>query len=260
MTEEQALMIATYVLHHGSEKRLKSGDIIRKACVQGLRPMWMTRGIELPWDEEAAQPDFSRALSVELRRHVESTTASRRKIDGSTTGWKLGPRAGASVTLATPTLVVSDDTTLLGLAGEYSVMSELLALGWNVAKPPHDNGVDLFATRSGEIRTVQVKTATLGTLGDGTMRFTGSYRAHNDYNNVQHYYALVFRTIAGTRWQNTYFICRSHDFDRMIQLYARASANGEKWTIEVSRNGQTFLVGGEKDITDKLDRLQERFH
>ena len=155
---------------------------------------------------------------------------------------------------------MTDDTTLIGLAGEYAVMSELLALGWNAAKPPHDNGVDLFATRSGEIRTVQVKTATLGTLGDGTMRFSGSRRAHFDYNNVQHYYVLVFRTIAGTRWQNNFFVCRSHDFDRLISRYARYSANGEKWTIEVSRKGQSFLVGSEKEITDELDRLQERFH
>ena len=166
---------------------------------------------------------------------------------------------GRSVTSSTPTLVVTDDTTLIGLAGEYAVMSELLALGWNAAKPPHDNGVDLFATRSGEIRTVQVKTATLSNLGDGTMRFSGSFRAHQDYNNVQHYYVLVFRTIAGTRWQNNYFVCRSHEFDKFISRYARTASGGDKWTIEVSRQGQSYFLGGEVDITEKLDRLQERF-
>jgi len=260
MTEDHAVMIAVYVLHHAEESRLKSGEVLKRAIAPELKQIWQTQGIDLPWHSEETLPELSAQFSKSLKRHIENTPPSRRQIDGNTNGWKLGPNAGSSVTTTTPTLVVTDETTLIGLAGEYAVMSELLALGWNAAKPPHDNGVDLFATRSGEIRTVQVKTATLGRLGDGTMRFTGSVRAHKDYNNVQHYYVLVFRTIAGTRWQNTFFVCRSHDFDKLISRYARTSSNGEKWTIEIGRKGQSFLVGGEKDITDKLDRLQERFH
>lgn len=260
MTEEQAVMIAVYVLHHDQESKLKSGEVLKRAIAPELKQIWQTQGIELPWHAEGSLPELSAQFSRLLKKHIDTTSPTKRQIEGNTNGWKLGPNAGSSVTATTPTLVVTEDTTLIGLAGEYAVMSELLALGWNAAKPPHDNGVDLFATRSGEIRTVQVKTATLGKLGDGTMRFTGSYRAHHDYNNVQHYYVLVFRTIAGTRWQNNYFVSRSHDFDRLISRYARPSSNGEKWTIEVSRKGPSFLVGGEKDITDRLDRLQERFH
>ena len=259
MTEDHAVMIAVYVLHHDEEARLKSGEVLRRAIAPELRQIWQTHGIELPWHNVGSLPDLSAQFSRLLKKHIDFTPPARRQIEGNTNGWKLGPNAGSSVTATTPTLVVTDDTTLIGLAGEYAVMSELLSLGWNAAKPPHDNGVDLFATRSGEIRTVQVKTATLSRLGDGTMRFTGSYRAHQDYNNVQHYYVLVFRTIAGTRWQNTYFVSRSHEFDKLIARYARGSANGEKWTIEVSRKGQTYFVGGEIDITEKLDRLQERF-
>ncbi|ARV17036.1 hypothetical protein AEP_00070 [Curvibacter sp. AEP1-3] len=260
MTEEQALMIAVFVLHHDQESKLRSSEILRKAIVPELRQTWQSQGIELPWHDQSSLHDLAARFSRLLNRHVDNVPASRRQIDGNTNGWKLGPNAGSTVTATTPTLVVTDDTTLIGLSGEYAVMSEILAIGWNAAKPSHDNGVDLFATRKGEIRTVQVKTATLSQLGDGTMRFTGSTRAHQDYNNVQHYYVLVFRTIAGTRWQNNYFVCRSHDFDRLISRYARKNSSGEKWTIEVIRKGHSFLVGGEKDITDKLDRFQERFH
>jgi hypothetical protein len=100
-------------------------------------------------------------------------------------------------------------------------MSELLTLDWNVAKPPFDNGVDLFATKRGELRTVQVKTSALKSLGDDSFTFSGGTRSHSEYNNVRHYYVLVFRTIAGSRWQNAFYACRSARFDQYLHTYVR---------------------------------------
>lgn len=257
MTEEQALKLASYVLHH-EQGRYRSGEIVAKAMNAALRQMWVAQDILLPWDEPHRVPDVSAKLTRLLKKHVENASPARRQVDGNANGWKLGARAGSFISSTVPTLQVTDDRALIGLAGEYAVMSELLALGWNVAKPPFDNGVDLFATRGGEIRTVQVKTATLTQLGDGTMSFTGSVRAHDDYNNVRHYYVLVMRTMAGTRWQNNFYVSPSLDFSRVV-ANARRSSDGTKWTVTVNRASDKFLMDGQEDITPNLDRLQERF-
>ncbi len=147
----------------------------------------------------------------------------------------------------------------LGAAGEYAVMSELAANGWNVAKLALDDGVDVFATKAGDVRTVQVKTATLLSLGDGSMQFTGSLASSGKFQSVTHYYVLVFRLRNGQDWSNTYFIERSAPFMEMVYQYGRPNQDNGKWSIKVARKGHRFFIEGTKDITEHLGQFATRF-
>jgi hypothetical protein len=259
MTVDDALKVAVYVLQHSTSRRLKAGEITSAAMESDLRALWSRLGIEVPREDESDRAAFAAALSVRLNKHVRETPASQLVIDGSTSGWKLGPRAGSHLIDVAPMLRVTTSKQHIGLAGEYAVMSELLLLDWNVAKPPFDNGVDIFATKDGEVRTVQVKTATSNRLGDCRFSFSGSRRAHNQYNNVHHYYVLVFRTIAGSMWRNSLFVCTASSFDRYLHAYGRFNQDRDSWQLVVDRVGERWLLNGEKDITGDLDQLQSRF-
>lgn len=262
MTDDQAIKIAAYVLHHKEPgTRLKSKEILELAFSPEHRAMWVREGIDAPPAGSADLTNWAVRLTQALKRHVEGTRANRRVVNRyADNSWKLGPGAGATVAAVLPELRVTESRQLLGLAGEHAVMSELFACGWSSAKPPFDDGVDLVTTRNGEIRTVQVKTATLTSLGDGIMSFSGSWRANHDYSNVRHYYVLVMRTMAGSRWQNNFYVERAVLFDRSLQTHARTSENGEKWTLDVRRRNGRFLLGDSVDITDDLDKIQDRFH
>jgi len=242
MTNEDAVNLALFVLHHASpeEKSLKAGVILQLAMDPNLRGFWTQKEIDLPWGDQTLQAPFAAQFARKLGAHVRDTARGSRIVDGTANGWKLGPAAGLKLTEFVPSLRAPSTTQHLGLAGEYAVMSELLALDWSVAKPPFDNGIDLFATQAANIRTVQVKTAKL-------------------YNNVSHYYVLVFRLIAGTRWQNTYYICRSSAFSQLLHALGTLDHERKKWILHVHRVDGRFLIAGSRDITNELDRFESRF-
>lgn len=260
MTLDEAINIAVLVLHHSTGvKSLRAGEIVKGALDPNLRSFWTQKGIGLPWLDSDDKSSFAAQLSKKLNAHVESASKGTRVVDGTTNGWKLGPKAGVRLAAFVPALRAPSSSQHLGLAGEYAVMSELLALDWSVAKPPFDNGVDLFATKNGAVRTVQVKTAKLANLGDGVMSFSGSLDSHNLYDNNNHYYVLVFRLIAGTRWLNTFYVCRSSVFTQLLNSLGKMDREKSKWVLPVSRVNGRFVVAGSTDITDDLDRLESRF-
>lgn len=261
MTIEDAVNLALFVLHHASpdESSLKAGVILQRAMDPNLRGFWAQKEIDLPWGEQADRSSFAAQLAKKLGVHVKEKAKGSRIVDGTANGWKLGPAAGLRLTEFVPSLRAPSTTQHLGLAGEYAVISELLALDWSVAKPPFDNGIDLFATQAANIRTVQVKTAKLKKLGDGEMAFSGSLDSLTLYNNVNHYYVLVFRLIAGTRWQNTYYICRSSEFSQLLHALGKLDHEKKKWTLLVHRVNGRFWIGRTKDITNELDRFESRF-
>ena len=261
LTTEQAVDIALCVLHHEPRATcLRAGPIVELALDSKLRSFWVQKGITLPWHVPGGAPGFAAQLAKKLKNHVEKTPLSKHVIDGkATTGWKLGQAAGRRLIAFAPSLDVSCTEQHLGLAGEYAVMSELLALNWSVAKPPFDDGVDLFATQKDKVRTVQVKTAKLTSLGDGVMAFIGGMNSVKHYHSISHYYVLVFRLIAGTRWQNSYYICNSNQFDQMLNAMGTFDPVNQKWSLKVHRKNGRFLIAGATDITDELDRFESRF-
>lgn len=260
MTVDDAINIAVFVLHHSAGiKSLRAGEIVRSALDPNLRAFWKQKGIDLPWLESEDSSSFAAQLTKKLNAHVEETSRGMRIVDGTKNGWKLGLKAGVRIAAFVPSLRVPSSNQHLGLAGEYAVMSELLALDWSVAKPPFDNGIDLFATKNGAIRTVQVKTAKLANLGDGVVSFSGSLDSHNLYDNNNHYYVLVFRLISGTRWQNTYYVCRSSAFTQILHSLGQLDREKSKWVLPVNRVNGRFLIAGSNDITADLDRFDLRF-
>lgn len=261
MTNEDAVNLALFVLHHASAdvKSMRAGEILQLALEPNLRGFWAQKEIDLPWGEQADRASFAAQFARKLGAHVRDTAVRSRIVDGTANGWRLGPAAGPKLIDFAPSLKAPSTTQHLGLAGEYAVMSELLALDWSVAKPPFDNGIDLFATQAANIRTVQVKTAKLKKLGDGVMAFSGSLDSLTLYNNISHYYVLVFRLIAGTRWQNTYYICRSSEFSQLLHALGTLDHERKKWILHVHRVSGRFLIAGSKDITNELDRFESRF-
>lgn len=93
-------------------------------------------------------------------------------------------------------------------------MSELLAADWNVSKLPHDDGLDLIATKAGDLRTFQVKTAHEAG-GPGKYTFVVQHRAAEKYASVWHYYVLVLRRIHAHRYVNEYIILNSQDIGQL---------------------------------------------
>ena len=259
MTVDDAINIAVFVLHHSPVRSLKAGEIVKIALDPILRSFWVQKGIALPWLDSEDKSSFAAQLAMKLNAHVANTGKGKRVIEGTATAWKHGPSAGVRLVAFVPSLRAPSTSQHLGLAGEYAVMSELLALDWSVAKPPFDNGVDLFATKDGHVRTVQVKTAKLTNLGDGVMTFSGSLSSTILFDSNNHYYVLVFRLIAGTRWMNTFYVCRSSKFTQLLNSLAEMDGERSKWVLQVKRVNGRFIVAGSKDITDELDRLESRF-
>ncbi len=260
LAKEQAVDIALFVLHHApGVDSLKASQIVDLALDPMLRAFWVQNQIVLPWLPSDDKHSFSSQLANRLRNHVENASISKRVVDGKATGWKLGQAAAKQLMVLVPSLKVPNTDQHLGLAGEYAVMSELLARNWSVAKPPFDDGVDLFATQDNKVRTVQVKTATLASLGDGVMTFSGSTNSLKHYDSISHYYILVFRLIAGTRWQNNYYICDSNEFSQLLNSLGSPDFDRKKWSLRIHRVNGRFLVGNDQDITEALDRFDKRF-
>lgn len=260
MTVDDAINIAVFVLHHSpGVNTLTAGEAVHVALDPNLRSFWMQKGIQLPWLESEDKSSFAAELARKLKSHTESVSIPARIVDGTKKGWKLGKKAGVRLAAFVPGLRVPSSSQHLGLAGEYAVMSELLALDWSVAKPPFDNGIDLFATKHGLVRTVQVKTAKSTNLGDSVMTFSGSLNSHNMYDGNNHYYVLVFRLIAGTRWLNTFYVCRSSAFAQILNSLGQLDSEKAKWSLQIKRSNGRFLVAGSSDITDDLDRFESRF-
>jgi len=259
-TKDQAVDVALFVLHHApGVDSLKATQIVELALDPALRAFWVQKKIALPWLPSDDRHAFASQFALKLNSYRDNTPATKRIIDGQTSGWKLGHSAAKRLFEFVPSLKKPSTDQHLGLAGEYAVMSELLALNWSVAKPPFDDGVDLFATQDNKVRTVQVKTATLASLGDGVMTFSGSTNSLKHYDSISHYYVLVFRLIAGKRWQNSYYICDSNEFSHMLNSLRPPDCESKKWSLRIHRVNGRFLAGNSHDITDDLDRFDKRF-
>jgi len=261
LTESDCLNLATYVLFVAGDGigKLKAGQILEKALDPSLKAFWQQKGVVLPWADGLDHAKVASDIARRLKGYVISTPQHKRIIDGAISGWKLGPKAGQHLGSLVPEMATAPSNLHLGVAGEYAVMSELAATGWNVAKLALDDGVDVFATKGAAVRTVQVKTSKMQLLGDGKMQFSGSITSSATYASINHYFVLVFRQISGQGWSNTFFIERSNDFGHTINQFGQPNHQTGKWTLDVVRRGHRFFIGGTRDITEHLGQFATRF-
>jgi hypothetical protein len=263
MTNEEALTIVLFAFH-GEEppERLTSAQIIEatnspEARRQLARLQIRAEVLDSFADEHLAAARVGQALS----RHVNAYPAGQRTIDRPAAGqWRLGPKAGARLAELFPDLKHTSNTTMRGLVGEFAVMSELFAREWNVSKPVVDDGVDLIATRRGQVRTFQVKTATRSGLQAQSFSFSIRSAAHDLYTGISHYYVLVLRELVGAGWRNSFLVLPSNEIGPLLNRFGKTSdRTSDQVGMTISRDTKgRYLIegnGGSSDVTHKLNRF-----
>ena len=200
---------------------------------------------------------LSSKITSTINSHVKNSSAKNCMIGGSRTGgWKPTAAAGQLIGLTHLDLKRPADTQFTGLAGEYAVMSELLACDWNVAKLPHDDGVDLIATKGAQLRTIQVKTA--HAFSGKTYTFSAGRRAHDQHTAIHHYYVLVIRSLQGNRYINDFLILNSQAILELTVSGDIRPGDERSWKIVVkAETGKVYI--GSKDYTNRLNRFRTLF-
>lgn len=255
INDEQTLQLVVHVLH-ASHEAMKPTDIAKRALHADFRRHCVQHGFNLEafHDEFDLGQHFGRCIA----RHLRTATAARQVVAGSrSAGWTVGKGGMSSLRASHQDLMRPADTQFSGLVGEYAVMSELLACNWNVAKLPHDDGVDIVATKSGQLRTVQVKTAHAAN-GTGKFTFNVQRRAHEAYDSVSHYYVLVLRRIHGPRYINEFLILNSRDIHELTAAGAVPPTERDAWQIVVRLEGGLPFVENE-NLSTKANRFGTLF-
>ena len=133
-----------------------------------------------------------------------------------------------------------------GVAGQYAVMSELLARGYNAARPEVDVGDDIISVRDkdGQFTLVQVKAANALRLGKGNGGFRAQFSVKERQikvdRPVEFYFAFVIRL--DNRWVD--FILVRHDTLRTAYTNRRAGSlsakSGQVTFTLVARDGNLY--------------------
>lgn len=256
LTESQIIELAVHVLHT-MQTPAKPIDIAQFAVQPQFRGHCMQHGFEV---DEFLEDPYGLAIRVGtyLNRHVNATPPAKRAVTKSRDRWSLGPGAMQVMRVSNQAFKKPGDSQFTGLVGEYAVMSELLAIDWNVAKLPHDDGVDIIATKGGELRSVQVKTAHGSGPGHRKFLFSVQQRAHLEHNSIRHYYVLVMRRIVGPRYVNDFVILNTFDLSDLINAGAVEIGSARTWKISVDAEGAEVSIKGH-DIKSKLNQFWTLF-
>ena len=102
----------------------------------------------------------------------------------------------------------------LGKAGQFSIMSEFLARGWNTCTPDVDVGDDVLVLedKKGEFKRIQVKTSTAQIKKEGyNVQFNIPLKQLRQYITPDLYYVFMIRH--QKRWVNTMIIERTDLYD-----------------------------------------------
>ena len=138
-------------------------------------------------------------------------------------------------------LTLTDQSSHLGRAGQFAVMAELFARGWNVSVPEVDVGDHVFVARDDatELTRVQVKTATPAPSAEGRVaRFKVSADQALRVGNVP--LVFVFVVPGAASWDH--FVVPQNDLLDLRRRYLTAdrgkrgrpaSSHAETWMFEV---------------------------
>ena len=115
----------------------------------------------------------------------------------------------------------------LGKAGQFSIMSEFLARGWNTCTPDVDVGDDVLVLedKKGEFKRIQVKTATAFVKKDGySVQFHIPLKQLSQYITPDLYYVFMVRH--QKKWVNTMIIERTDLYDMFTSLQIGVANSG----------------------------------
>ena len=107
----------------------------------------------------------------------------------------------------------TDDSSSIGKAGEFSVLAECIAAGYNASLMAVDKGIDIVASKDNVFYYIQVKTSYL----DETERFSVHIPTAN-FNRVQGFGNVVYIAVL-REWIGAfkYFIFRQRDIEILIR-------------------------------------------
>ena len=122
----------------------------------------------------------------------------------------------------------------LGKAGQFFIMSEFLARGWNTCTPDVDVGDDVLVLedRKGEFKRVQVKTATATQQKNGySVQFNIPIKQLSTRITPEIHYAFMIRH--DDKWVNTMIIKRKTLFDIYELTHINPAEDGN-WVLSLS--------------------------
>jgi hypothetical protein len=254
LTQEEAIALTVHVLH-SLQGPAKPTEVAERAFEPDFRAHCVRHGFDLQGFE--GPPELGHFIGRCVAQHLRNTSVSRQaveKVGGNRL--TLGPWAVQTLRLSNLDLMRPMDSQWTGLVGEFAVMSELAGCNWNVAKLAHDDGVDVLATKAGELRTVQVKTGHADL--QGKYKFSVNRRAHDDYNSLRHYYVLVMRRIQGDRYVNDFIILNTHDVNSLQVVGALEISEKQSWQIKVTWEAGKAMIG-DQDMSGRLNRFSTLF-
>ena len=119
----------------------------------------------------------------------------------------------------------------LGKAGQFSIMSEFLARGWNTCTPDVDIGDDVLVLedKKGEFKRVQVKTSTAKVQKDGySVQFYIPLKQLKQSISPEIHYVFMIRH--QNRWVNTMIIERTELYG-LFKSSQIGTTNSESLTV-----------------------------
>ena len=122
----------------------------------------------------------------------------------------------------------------LGKAGQFFIMSEFLARGWNTCTPDVDVGDDVLVLedRAGQFKRVQVKTASAIVRNNGySVQFNIPIEQLRLPITPEIHYVLMVRH--QNKWANTLIINRESLFD-LYKSLPISKVTQKSWTIYIS--------------------------
>ena len=132
----------------------------------------------------------------------------------------------------------------LGKAGQFFIMSEFLARGWNTCTPDVDVGDDVLVLedRAGQFKRVQVKTATAIERTNGySAQFSIPIQQLELPISPEIHYVLMVRH--NQKWVNTLIINRSYLY-RLYSTSPNSKVPKKNWTLYVSFQDKEITCSG----------------
>ncbi len=125
----------------------------------------------------------------------------------------------------------------LGKAGQFSIMSEFLARGWNTCTPDVDVGDEVLVLedKKGEFKRVQVKTATANEQKDGySIKFYIPLKQLRQSISPEIHYVFMIRH--QNSWVNTMIIERTELYG-LFKSSQIGAANNDSLTLYLTFKG-----------------------
>lgn len=191
-------------------------EILRNTVLKKKKALTIADIMKSLTSEESTifeQPDVDRGLVVFVLDQESG------KVSGDIQKTKKGKKNYYKLRVSNPPQnkkkpsTDSNDSSEIGKAGEYAVMTECIAAGYNASLMAVDKGIDIVASKSNVFYYIQVKTSYLDDKGRFSVHIPADgFRRASQYGNVV--YIAVVRDWIG---KFKFFIFHERDISILIR-------------------------------------------